>query len=328
LLPALTVRCRVLPALTVWRRLLPALTVRCRLLPAAAAAVAIGVGLLLADAAWAEELSRDETSGLQYLEVVTGGGAAADPLPLVVAMHGLGDRPESFRLLLDDLPAKARVVFPRGPMPHGADGFSWFDFHADDDQGAQELADGVRAAAGRVAQLLDALVKKKGGPARAVVCGFSQGAMISFALAAEHPDLVAAAIPVSGYLPPSLWPPERPKVRPLPKALALHGEADRLIPLESARWSVEALRSNGYDTALRSWPGVGHALSPEMRATLVASVVSAVEELSLPGTVLNGPPAPAPRPAVPLPPQPELGPAPPQPELRHAPPQEPAVAVP
>lgn len=261
----------------------------------ARAAAAFVAAILLATvvAAGADELQRDEASGLEYLEIVTGGAAVTDPLPVVVAIHGLGDHPETFRLLLDDLPARARVIVPRAPMPHGADGFSWFDFHADDGgEGARELSDGVREATERLARLLGSLTRKYAGPARSVVCGFSQGGMLSFALAAAHPELLAVAIPVSGYLPSSLWPAERPKTRPLPKVLALHGENDRLIPVESARWTVEALRSNGYDTSLRSWPGVGHALLPEVRATLVASVVDAVVELSPAGTVLEGPPAP------------------------------------
>src|SRR6185369_5788604 len=103
-------------------------------------ALALTLCLGLAGAAHAEdappsetsELRREEASGLQYLEVLTGDAAPGDAVPMVVALHGLGDHPESFRLLLDDLPARARVVFPRGPMPHGEDGFSWFDFHADD----------------------------------------------------------------------------------------------------------------------------------------------------------------------------------------------------
>jgi len=250
-------------------------------------------GFVLVGDALAVDLQRDEASGLEYLEVVTGGAATADPLPIVVAMHGLGDNPASFRLLLDDLPARARIVFPRGPMPHGPDGFSWFDFHSDDEEGAAELGAGIRAAADRVSTLILALKQKSGGPATAIVCGFSQGGMLSFALAAGNPDLIAVAIPVSGYLPSPLWPTERPKIRPLPKVLALHGETDKLIPVESARWSIEALRSNGYDGNLRSFPGVGHALSPAMRAMLTASVVTAVQELSLPGVVLPGPPSPA-----------------------------------
>lgn len=261
--------------------------------------VLAGLALAAASVAGAQDVLRDEGSGLEYLEVVTGGATAGEALPVVVAIHGLGDNPSSFRLLLDDLPARARVIFPRGPMPHGADGFSWFDFRADNEDGAAELGAGIRVAADRVAKLIEDVTAKSSAPPRAVVCGFSQGGMLSFALAASHPELLSTAIPISGYLPTTLWPRERPKTRPLPKVVAMHGEKDHLIPVDSARWSVEALKGNGYDVALKTYPGVGHALSPEMRAALESTVVAAVAELTQVGTVLPGPPAPVPAPPLP-----------------------------
>lgn len=277
-------------------------------------AVAVLAVLVACTPARAVDLQRDETSGLEYLEVLTAGADADAKLPVVVAIHGLGDDPESFRLLLDDLPAPARLLVPRAPKPHGANGFSWFEFHTPDDEaGTQQLAAGVGAAAERLAKFLVAMQRKHQGPARAVACGFSQGGMLSFALAAAHPELVASAVPVAGYLPPPLWPAERPTFRPLPKILALHGEADPLIPLQQAKWTVEALRSNGFPVELRSWPGVRHALPPEIRSALMSAVVKAVEELAPEGTVLQGPPSPvraAPDGGAVAPDAPRLEPAP------------------
>ncbi len=279
------------------------------------------VAALLAAAAWAalqaspafaQEMHKDEASGLEYLEVVTGGAAPDDALPLVIAMHGLGDHPAAFRLLLDDLPARARVLFPRAPMPHGDDGYSWFEFHADDAVDGTRLAAGVRAAADRVALLLADVAREHPGPPRAIACGFSQGGMLAFALAALHPEQVSVAVSLSGYLPTGLWPAQRPAVRPLPRVVALHGEADRLIPMDAARWSVEALRANGYDATLQTWPGVGHNLSPAIRASLETAVVRAVSELSQPGGVLPGPPTP-PGAAMPAPALPTAGGAVPAP---------------
>lgn len=252
-----------------------------------------GLVLVAAAGAEAQDVLRDEASGLEYLEVVTGGATAAESLPVVVAIHGLGDNPTSFRLLLDDLPARARVIFPRGPMPHGSDGFSWFEFRADDEDGAAELGAGIRTAADRIAKLIVAVTAKTSAPSRVVVCGFSQGGMLSFALAASHPELVSTAVPLAGYLPTTLWPRERPKAKPLPRIVALHGEKDPLIPADSARWSVDALRGNGYDATLTTFPGVSHALSPPMRSALESTVVAAVAGLTQAGTVLPGPPPPS-----------------------------------
>src|SRR5688500_12963324 len=62
-------------------------------------------------------------SGLEYLEIVK--GEPAPSLPLVVAIHGMGDRPEDFRRVIDAYPGAARFILPYGPTPyHG--GFSWF----------------------------------------------------------------------------------------------------------------------------------------------------------------------------------------------------------
>ena len=252
--------------------------------------------------AQAEEVQRDAGSGLEYLQVLTGGAGEGDPVPVVLALHGLGDHPSSFQIVLDDLSVKARIVLPRGPIPHGDDGFSWFNFRADDLESGGDMSEGITTSAERLATLLVALRTKHHGPPRAVVCGFSQGGMLSFALAAAHPELVAQAVPVAGYLPNSLWPASRPQYRPLPSLLALHGEADSVISLQSAQWSVEALRANGFSATLKSWPGVAHAISLAMRAALLAEVTRAVEELSPPAAVPDpaaaagamGPPAPAP----------------------------------
>ncbi len=230
--------------------------------------------------------------GLSYQEVLTGGAIDVEPLPIVIALHGLGDKPESFRLVLDDLGVRARLVVPRAPLPHGEDGFSWFDFRAENDE---QLALGIRSAAQAVAELITTLLASHAGPKRVIVTGFSQGGMLSFALAAARPDLVEAAIPVSGYLPPPMWPAERPQFRPLPRILALHGDADHVVPIDSARWTIEALRSNGYQAELRGYAGVGHSMTKEMRAALHEAIKAAIVELAPPAGATAAQPTPAPR---------------------------------
>ncbi|HYC53908.1 MAG TPA: alpha/beta fold hydrolase [Candidatus Binatia bacterium] len=213
---------------------------------------------------------------LEYVEVMTGRAAPTDEVPIVVAIHGLGDRPETFQYLLDDLAAKARLIVPRAPTPYGNDGGAWFEMHSGD----EGMSEGISKAAGEIAALATAVREKHGGPARIVVTGFSQGGTVAFALATLRPDLVSAAVPVAGFLPMPMWPAQRPKIRPLPKILALHGEKDQVVPIQSAKWSVEALRSNGFDVQLRSYPGVQHTIDKQERADLHEAVVAAVVELT------------------------------------------------
>jgi phospholipase/carboxylesterase len=200
---------------------------------------------------------------LDYVELHT--GASADgiaPEPLVVAVHGLGDRPENLADLYGAITAPCRLVLPRAPIPYGG-GSSWFDIDIPYRPDAA-LAGRIADAADRVAALIDHLARAGGVRGKPVVTGFSQGGMISFEIAIRHPGLVAYAVPLSGALPPEAWPAAKAD-GPKPVIRAFHGAADDLIPIDFARRTVAAMKSAGYDVSLQEYPGVGHSVSTDMR---------------------------------------------------------------
>jgi len=199
---------------------------------------------------------------LEYVERLTGGASPDEPLPLLVAMHGLGDRPESFAELYAGLGVKARVIALRAPDPWG-EGFSWFPFRAND--GDELRSRGIAGASERVVAMLGVLETRRPTRGKPVVTGFSQGGMLSFAIAARHPERVRAAFPIGGVLPQPLWP-ALDAGRPSVRIVALHGEADERVPLAPTRAGVEALVARGFDARLEGFPGVGHQIPPALRA--------------------------------------------------------------
>lgn len=205
---------------------------------------------------------------LSYIEVRT--ADAGDDAPVVVAMHGLGDSPEGFQGLLGDFPLPARFILPAGPIPYGG-GFSWYPYPPADD--AARAAD-LGAAADRVAALIASLSSEP-----VAITGFSQGGMLSFALAAQHPAAVSAAVPISGTLPPPLWPSDR--LAPV-EVTALHGTADSRVPMAGAQEATAALVDVGQDAVLIPYDGVGHTVSREMRLDLYLALADAIGE-PLPG---------------------------------------------
>lgn len=221
------------------------------------------------------------TPALEHVLLLTGGAKATDPLPLVVAIHGLGDRPEAFAGLVRDLGVPARVVVPRAPDPWGK-GWSWFPVRATGATPEVRLGAIVRSA-DRIAALVASLRAAHPTKGRAIVLGFSQGGILSFVLAVRHPDAFALAVPLSGWLPPELVPASRPPARApprLPAIIALHGEADTVLPVAPARASVEALKKAGWPAELRTWPSVGHSVPPPIRSTLRALVEQAARAAS------------------------------------------------
>jgi len=213
-------------------------------------------------------------AGVHYIELVTGGAATEDRLPMILAIHGLGDTPAHFAGVLRGFDRPARVILPRGLDAYGQ-GWSWFEYRAADND-PERLAAGIRAAADRLAPAIEQLARERPTVGAPIVTGFSQGGMLSFALAVEHGELIAAALPIGGALPEPMQPEPiadetgaPPTVAPIH---AFHGEADTRVPLAPTAAAVEQLRAAGFEASLRSYPGVGHTISPQLHDDWLAAL--------------------------------------------------------
>lgn len=202
--------------------------------------------------------------GLNYQILHTGGATYGDKIPLVVAIHGLGDSPAGFKGLLTAFEGKARVVVPAGPIPYG-NGHSWFDTTIKGGKVTHFDQEQMVEAADRLALLVKALANQYPTAGKPIAMGFSQGGMLSFLLAVRHPDLLALAIPLGGILPadqPAPKTPGKTRIR------ALHGANDALVPTALARSSVKRLKDAGWDATIVAYPGLAHRISPEMKQQL------------------------------------------------------------
>lgn len=211
-------------------------------------------------------------SGLPYA-ARTLGAKKDDPLPWVVALHGLGDNPESFLGLLEGAPLRAHLYAPRALHRYGA-GYDWFRVRVDGDP--DELAAAMHTAVGELTAWLDARQRDPRNVGKPIVTGFSQGGMLSFALAVEHPDRFLAVIPISGTLPRPLWPATAPKKKvPI---FALHGTEDRVIALGPTEALVSHLGKVGHEASLDRFPGVAHRIPGEVRQRLYELLVQALDQ--------------------------------------------------
>jgi predicted esterase len=113
------------------------------------------------------------------------------PVPVFIALHGLGSQPEDFgrsgepQDLADEL--GAAIVSISATEPWGKNSFSWKeDFEADWTHIQKSLE-----------RVKDKVTPQ---PGRCIAAGFSQGGQLAAELAAAHPDFFAGAIVMSpGY---------------------------------------------------------------------------------------------------------------------------------
>ncbi len=223
----------------------------------------LGLLLLLAATPWMLDPLRDKAvlpgdlGTASYRVTTTGGADPADPLPLVIYLHPLAGFPEVFGLVKRKWDFPARVVVPAGPEWHWI-GYSWFGF--DDDWDV--FVGDVRRSADFVAAFTRLMAERYPTLGRPIVTGASQGGSVSYALAAYHPELFAAALPVSGAMAGDL--PER-EAPPEIRVEAFHGGEDQLVRLEWAEYTIEQMREQGWDVAFTVYPDVGHAIGGEAK---------------------------------------------------------------
>ena len=205
---------------------------------------------------------------LETVEVITGGASESDALPVVLALHGRGDRPERFRRIFEGFTPRARVVLLRAPIVEH-DGLAWFTFPERDTWA--HVAREVSMLAERTVATLDAIEARHGVHGAPVVTGFSQGAMIVYALALRHPARFALFAPVSGVLVRGTVPADRRAPTPTPRVVAFHGTRDPIIPIDADRESIEEMRALGVPVELREHDAV-HWIDGSLQADLQALI--------------------------------------------------------
>jgi phospholipase/carboxylesterase len=207
---------------------------------------------------------RSVHQGIEFHELFPGG--ADESAPLVVAIHGRGDRPESWIPTWRAFPARVQVALPRAESAHG-DGFSWFELR--DGMTDEELGAEVGAAEERLFRGVAELAAGR----RPIVTGFSQGGILTFAIAARRGSETARAFPVAGSCPGPLLPKEGERAAPL---VAFHGTEDRVLDIKWGRAAVAAFAERGNEATIREYPGVGHTVTDAMRADLWDAIEAAL----------------------------------------------------
>lgn len=219
--------------------------------------------LLLAATPWMLDPLREsaelpgDLGSVSYRVTTTGGADPGADLPLIVYLHPLGGFPEIFGIVKRKWDFPARVVVPAGPEWHWV-GYSWFGF--DDDW--EVFVSDVRRSADVTAAFTRLMTERYPTLGKPIVTGFSQGGSVSYALAAYHPELFAAAVPVSGAMAGDLPTRESP---PAIQVRGFHGAEDQVVEANWAQHTIDQMNEQSWNAEFNLYPEVGHKIGREAK---------------------------------------------------------------
>ncbi|CCE00455.1 dienelactone hydrolase family protein [Bradyrhizobium sp. STM 3809] len=131
----------------------------------------------------------------------------------------------------------------------------------------------------RVREVASLLARRESFSGKIGLLGFSNGGFLAVATAASDPRITALVVFYAGR-------PDFQAAGPfhLPPLLALHGDADRNVPLSSGKALVDAARAAGGAAELVVYPQMGHgfdvdATRPEAADALTRAISFIVEQL-------------------------------------------------
>ncbi|WP_268796931.1 alpha/beta hydrolase [Pseudomonas huanghezhanensis] len=181
--------------------------------------------------------------------------------PLVIFLHGYGSDERDLFDIKEDLPADYTYLSVRAPLDVDGGGYKWFsqDTDAADYEGVTRDVD---ASTALLTQFIEQASKKYGAkPDKVVLIGFSQGAMMSYQIGLQHPELVRGIAPLSGKILSALK--ARLKTDDFKglKVFIGHGTADTRVAYTGATDAKGVLDNLNLAPEFHAYPGLGHSIN-------------------------------------------------------------------
>lgn len=155
----------------------------------------------------------------------------------------------------------ALFIAPNAPEPCAGSpfGFQWFPLQVDRIAGRIE---GAKTAAPIIAEFLTDLWSQTGiTPARTILAGFSQGAMMALHVGTALEEETAGIIAFSGAFVPADGFADGKFAKP-PVTL-IHGELDQVVDPNLSREAATELSAAGYEVSLHLSPNTAHGIAPD-----------------------------------------------------------------
>ncbi len=184
---------------------------------------------------------------------------AEDKSPAIFLIHGYGSHMDDLFAFAPYLSDKHTIIALEAPFSMGPDSYAWYAFEYDEYGGLQ--ANNVQAM-----EVIACLIVNIKNLCRdhaleendLTLLGFSQGAILSWAIALQQPNFIRRVVALSGYINSDFV----ENIQPEFLVYAAHGINDLVIPIEKARSSIAVLFEKYPNIHYQEYED-GHSVSQE-----------------------------------------------------------------
>lgn len=184
--------------------------------------------------------------------------------PVIIMLHGYGSDENDLFSFAPELDEEYMVLSVKAPYALQPYGNAWYAINFDAEQGKFSDIEQAKKSRDIIIKFIEEVQEHfQLKPERVHLLGFSQGTILSFAVALSRPDLIHRVIGLSGYIDTNMLVPNyaNNNFNNL-KIYNSHGSVDQVIPVKWARKNKAMLKELGITNVYEEFP-VGHGVNPQ-----------------------------------------------------------------
>ena len=186
----------------------------------------------------------------------------SDTIPVLFLLHGYGSHEEDLFSFANYLPEEYLIISLRAPLSLSFGGYAWYSIHFNEQQ--DKWSDDAEAKKAQEIILYNIdyhLEQFKLKGQKVSLLGFSQGAILSWAVGLSHPERIDQLIALSGYVNEDIFSYAEKGLDQL-RIFSSHGTQDPTLPIEWARKGISLVEKKEISVAYKEYPQ-GHGINQD-----------------------------------------------------------------